>query len=758
MEEPLARPPMAYMSPRQFSDVPTEPHTGYPQATAHFPPGWDNIHMEAPNQATSAGAGSRFHTAVSRELVKYSKPVTNKLQKAEKSQKSEPYRSPDPMVFSPPLGQSSREDNKRQTSLKRRRTETSVKSGQYFPDSRRPAKRKNIRPDPKGSLSPSKSSTTGTQGLQSEASGYLDAAPQRRKDLHVTIEEVPDSYFNTSPRTFSRASSSDTDATITTIKVKTPDTKTHRLSGCTLVENRPHESIEIMEHDFADCATIPIVNRSLPQHASGDCEKVTQGANEYKNDFQHPLVDCPTDFEGDDIRINDKSTLSEHTLENCPLDSLQTSLEKAAQEGRAFDVKRNNHQHALSECETCTTHLSNKNAPLPLVQHKLDECQMEASEAVSNEDDFQHSLQLCPPQPIQEEIPARRRGRYQHTLTDRVEEDPPIVEKKDQHYLESCSPKVSAQKKELSYVHDFTECQVDQTILDYYESEENRAKQHGMTQCSLSASSTFQTPRNVRRRSSSTDLGTYSRREPRQHRMSSCPSLGTEDIRRLQLDEDILQGKSDVQTTSEVPKVPFNAKRRGLGGSAMDKAKNKVIKTKQSYKRLAIQASEASGASLYLAARESDNQPSNHGNDQPRNREMQQVDRPAWVGKLVTSIGKVSLPHGLSAQQSLESLFTTPENQTANALATRKMGKMRKTKAFFEKPRHAKSAEMLSTAYRGDDTVQLMKVQSNEESKGTQPGGIQRLINKMTSFTSMKPMREVQLRPHEPRSWRGHSN
>src|SRR5689334_1648516 len=39
MEEPLARPLMAYMSPRQFSGVPTEPHTGYPQATAHLPLG-----------------------------------------------------------------------------------------------------------------------------------------------------------------------------------------------------------------------------------------------------------------------------------------------------------------------------------------------------------------------------------------------------------------------------------------------------------------------------------------------------------------------------------------------------------------------------------------------------------------------------------------------------------------------------------------------------------------------------------------------
>ncbi|KAH8668103.1 hypothetical protein BGZ60DRAFT_564381 [Tricladium varicosporioides] len=755
MEEPLAQPPMAYMSPRQFSGVSTKSHTGYSTTTAHPPPDWDNVHVEVPNQATS-GAGSRFHTAVSRELIKYSKPVTNKLQKEEKSQKIGSYRSPDPMIFSPPLEQPSRDDNKRQRSLKRRRAETSVKSGQYFSDSRRPAKKKNTRPDPRGSISPSKRSATATRGLQSEVSGSPDAF-QRRKDLHVTIEEVPDSYFNTTPRTSSHASSSDTDAASTIIKVKTPNAKTHRLSCCTLMESQRHESIEVIAHDFADCARIPNIDGRQRQHASKDSEKIIQGANECEADFQPPCMDCPTDSKGDNNGIKETSTLSEHSLENCPLDSSQMFSEKALREGRAFSIKKNNYQHALSECETHTTCLSDRGFAPPVVQHNF-EHQREASETMNNEDDFQHSLQSCPPQLIQEEMPVRRRGRYQHTLTNCVEEDPPVTAEVNQHYLQSCSPKVSVQKKDLSYVHDFTECQVDQTILDYYESEENRVKQHRMPECSLDTSDALQTFVAARRRSSGIDLGVYLKRERRRNRMSSCPSIGTEDIQRLRLDRDILQGGSvDESTTPHAPKVPFDAKRQRLDEPAIDRIKNKVLKTKQSFKKLTIQTSQTSEASSHLAASESGSQPFNNGDDQIRNRvssEMQQVDQPPWVGKLVTSIGKVSQHHGLSAQQSLESLFATQENRSANGPAMQKTGK----NTAFRKPRHVKSAEILSTAHGGDDTGQLAKVKSGEEFKGTQPGGIQRLINKMTSFTSMKPMREMQLRPREPRSWRGYSN
>ncbi|TAQ89584.1 hypothetical protein B7494_g2087 [Chlorociboria aeruginascens] len=87
------------------------------------------------------------------------------------------------------------------------------------------------------------------------------------------------------------------------------------------------------------------------------------------------------------------------------------------------------------------------------------------------------------------------------------------TEKGGEHSLDKCDVIHSKQVQELSYVHDFSDCLVDKSVLEHFEKQENRSRQHRAVSCIVQGSIKV--------------LNDNEGSAGRQHRLASCPIIPT---------------------------------------------------------------------------------------------------------------------------------------------------------------------------------------------------------------------------------------
>ncbi|KAH7342586.1 PLAC8 family-domain-containing protein [Rhexocercosporidium sp. MPI-PUGE-AT-0058] len=146
-------------------------------------------------------------------------------------------------------------------------------------------------------------------------------------------------------------------------------------------------------------------------------------------------------------------------------------------------------QHTLVECDVVEIE-DPANKHQVQVMHTLVECTIvenSSPEKSNSAGPREHMIMECTT--VEDEISVERgsSGPSQHMIADCetvVEESFPSGET-EEHHLKGCNTMPVSEDEtpaqELSYVHDFTDCPVDKAILDYYEKEEKKAKQHELT-------------------------------------------------------------------------------------------------------------------------------------------------------------------------------------------------------------------------------------------------------------------------------------
>jgi hypothetical protein len=269
---------------------------------------------------------------------------------------------------------------------------------------------------------------------------------------------------------------------------------THELSECPrqeIITKYTNDTDNVsQQHTLVECSTIEIEDHVLvPQakpHLLTDCSTIEVDSGD--NCSQHTLVECTT------VEIEDRTvgtTISVNAKENTPA------------------------QHTLTGCETATI----------------------ASTSTMEPQEKTHLLADC----VTIKVDAKKNTGSQNTLSssDTVVTSTSILE---QYALSECETTMH-EAQELSYVHDFTDCPVDKSILEYYEEEEKRAReeqsgsarrlhtsnssfQYALANCPTGHATTSSTARQ-NRRASHTHISGESHKI-RQHRLSSCPVSGTE--------------------------------------------------------------------------------------------------------------------------------------------------------------------------------------------------------------------------------------
>ena len=288
-------------------------------------------------------------------------------------------------------------------------------------------------------------------------------------------------------------------------------TSPHELSECPRPESTVQQVTDLSgsishQHALIECSTIEIedvtVDKQAKPHLLADCTTIeTDGGDTYS---QHTLVECST------VEIGDPTVQLEplsHTLADCATIKV--------------DAKENaRSQHTLTGCETVF------NTSTATVDTKLKT----------------HLLADCTTIKVDVREDARKdASRSQHTFSDcdTVVTSTIVLE---QHRLSECDT-ITHEAQELSYVHDFTDCPVDKSILEYYEKEEKRAQQkqsgsanrlkssnssfqHALTDCPAGRATISNAARQHRRASYTPIRGEG--HNVGQHRLSSCPIPGTE--------------------------------------------------------------------------------------------------------------------------------------------------------------------------------------------------------------------------------------
>ncbi|KAL5328835.1 hypothetical protein ACEPPN_002343 [Leptodophora sp. 'Broadleaf-Isolate-01'] len=233
-----------------------------------------------------------------------------------------------------------------------------------------------------------------------------------------------------------------------------------------------------------------------------------------------------------------------------------TKQETIPEETTRESIEPLSEQHTLVECDVVEVEDSANNGQVQ-VTHTLVECttvENPSSEKSKSAGPQEHMIMECTT--IQKETLVEREssGPSQHMIEDCetvvVESSPSSVA--EEHLLKDCDTVPVSEDappaQELSYVHDFTDCPVDKAILDYYEKEEKRSKQHELTdrirtslptellqvnqpsaqhtlaECSEDENTPPGSPSNYRGTSYNFDRSNKNQGGPRQHRLVSCPT------------------------------------------------------------------------------------------------------------------------------------------------------------------------------------------------------------------------------------------
>ncbi|KAG4439183.1 hypothetical protein IFR05_005336 [Cadophora sp. M221] len=233
-----------------------------------------------------------------------------------------------------------------------------------------------------------------------------------------------------------------------------------------------------------------------------------------------------------------------------------TKQETIPEETTRESMKPLSEQHTLVECDVVEVEDPANNRQVQ-VTHTLVECTKvdnPSSEKSKSAGPQEHMIMECTT--VQEKTPVEKEssGPPQHMIEDCetvvIESSPSSVV--EEHPLKDCDTVPVSEDEppaqELSYVHDFTDCPVDKAILDYYEREEKKAKQHELTdcirtslpiellqvnqpssqhtlaECSEDENTPPGSPSNYRSTSYNFDRNNKDQGSPRQHRLVSCPT------------------------------------------------------------------------------------------------------------------------------------------------------------------------------------------------------------------------------------------
>lgn len=185
-------------------------------------------------------------------------------------------------------------------------------------------------------------------------------------------------------------------------------------------------------------------------------------------------------------------------------------------------------EHNLSDCDTIT-------AQEPVFEeHTLQECAPKTSYLTPRVQ--QHSLLDC------DTVLAKSSIAYpQHVLVDCETITRRSSYSNPQHRLKSCTT-MPSESLDLSYVHDFTDCPVDKSVLAHFEKEEKRlqqahdqgqqsdiednVKEHRLTSCSEIYTFSPGSP-NEHRLDTCAVIPKEITGSPREHRMASCPTIAS---------------------------------------------------------------------------------------------------------------------------------------------------------------------------------------------------------------------------------------
>ncbi|KAF4635866.1 hypothetical protein G7Y89_g2237 [Cudoniella acicularis] len=704
MEEPRPTTPLRYISPRRISEVPIDAPSDADSTMVHLSEELDTNNNSTVNgQIKETNLESSIPIGASKELAK---KVQNPCLRDRGTDK-EPYKKNKPMIYLPTgAAYQTRDGLRRNKSLKRRYDENSASQNQVPTSSKPPAHKKRDLGCRDTNLKASKFPRT-----VSKASGR-NADPR-----HVTIEEVPDSYFSATPRTPSRSFLQGDERDILANKnpslsgqhelidcaiVDTTIQNTHLLTECVLVRDPDAQISEDFEHGLSACDTVSQAH-SISQHALGNRKKVNRESI-VNHVLQHYLIDCDTVSMTPQSYVND---LPQHHLQDCSPGTANLNTE----------VHTSLSQHTLSECKPADPKLIQNFQQLVKYQHALidcgtevgndareanaghaqkvfDSCQQTACEGRSEDDDSQHTLRAI------------------KTI---------CVRPSQSRYLRTRRSLTPSSKQELSYVHDFTECQIDQIMLEYILSGENVSKQHDLYDCSGEGSGTrkvlldpsgndgFRFPSDktpeIGRRPSDVTLKSSMVQGPKQHRLSSCPVPGT--------------GHNDSSTCDDSRRESYSFELLDALKGLMRKDGEKGISKRNIPAKNLIQDSGSTKTlKVYIDGSSSETlndqngyqHHGNHGNQvtQEQERGRQRV-KDAY---LLTGVTNDTRPCESSAQCALERLLASQSNRRDAAVEPLRL---KQRKHGYNTVRQARSDKGLSTTREGeaDGDLQLKKGQKS---------------------------------------------